>query len=45
MNTYYIEITQNGQYVHAEFSPNTPCLLADEIKQLAKDYFKEEDEK
>ena len=42
MNTYQIEIYQNGQYVSLDFSPNTPCLLADEIKKLVENYFKED---
>jgi hypothetical protein len=43
MNTYNIEITRNGQYVSFDFSPNTPCLLADEIKKLVENYFKEDE--
>lgn len=43
MNAYYIEIIQNGQYVSTDFSPNTPCLLADEIKKVTEDFFKEKE--
>ena len=43
MKVFYIEISQSGQYVSLDFSHNTPCLLADEIKKLVENYFKEDE--
>ena len=43
MQTYNIQIRVDVNYQQVECSGNTPCLLADKIRDLVKDYFKEED--
>ena len=42
MQTYDIQIRVDANYQQVECSGNTPCLLADQIRYLVKDYFKEE---
>ena len=44
MERFTIEIRVDGDYVAVECSGNTPCLLADKIRELARDYFKEDEE-
>ncbi len=44
MQTYNIQIRVDVNYQQVECSGNTPCLLADQIRDLVKDYFKEEDD-
>lgn len=39
MDKYTIEIRVDVKYLECECSPNTPCLFADEIRKLAKEYF------
>lgn len=41
MEKYKIEIRVDYKYLECEVSPNTPFLFADEIKKLAKEYFKD----
>lgn len=42
MQTYNIQIRVDVNYQQVECSGNTPCLLADQIRDLVKEYFKEE---
>lgn len=42
METFKIEIITNGKWVSFDFSPNIPCMLADEIKELVKNFYKED---
>ena len=44
MERFRIEIRVDRKYVAVEFSDNTPCLLADKIRELARDYFKEDED-
>ena len=44
MERFYIEIRHDGKYVAVEYSDNPPCLLADKIRELARDYFKEDED-
>ena len=39
MDKYTIEIRVDVKYLECECSPNTPCLFADAVRKLAKDYF------
>ena len=39
METYNIEIAVNGNYAEVQFSDNTPCLLADQIKIIVENFF------
>ena len=39
---YSIDIAVDGKYVFIDFDPNMPCLLADQIKKVVEDYFKED---
>ena len=38
---YSIEITVARNKVSFDFDPKLPCLLADKIKKVVEDYFKE----
>lgn len=42
IENYSIEIYVEGKYVFFDFDPNIPCLLADQIKKVVEDYFKED---
>lgn len=42
MERYLIEIRVDKNYQAVECSGNTPAMLADQIKELVKEYFKEE---
>lgn len=42
METYNIEITVVGTHVSFDFDPKMPFLLADEIKKVVKEFYKEE---
>jgi hypothetical protein len=42
MERFIIEIRKDVKYLEVEFSGNTPCLLADEIRKVVKEYFKED---
>lgn len=42
MEKYHIEIRVDKNYQAVECSGNTPCLLYDEIRELVKEYFKED---
>ena len=39
MDKFAIEIRVDVKYLECDFSPNTPCFFADEIRKLAKEYF------
>jgi hypothetical protein len=39
MEKFDIQIRVDVNYLEVECSPNTPLMLADEIKKLAKAYF------
>ena len=39
MDKYTIEIRVDVKYLECDCSPNTPCLFADKIYELAKGYF------
>ena len=38
---YKIEITVIGNHVIFDFDPRIPCLLADKIKEVVEEYYKE----
>ena len=40
-NTYKIEITVVDNYPSFDFDPRMPFMLADEIKKVVKDFYKE----
>ena len=42
MKTYNIEITVVGTHVSFDFDPKMPFLLADEIKKVVKEFYKED---
>ena len=42
IKNYSIEITVVGNNVSFDFDPKIPCLLADQIKKVVEDYFKED---
>lgn len=42
MKKYLIEVRVDKKYLEVECSGNTPAMFADEIRKLAKEYFKEE---
>ena len=42
MERYLFEVRVDVKYLEVECSGNTPALFADEIRKLAKEYFKEE---
>ena len=42
IKNYSIEITVVENNVSFDFDPNIPCLLADKIKKVVEDYFKED---
>ena len=42
IKNYSIEITVVGNNVSCDFDPKIPCLLADQIKKVVEDYFKED---
>ena len=44
MERHIVEIRVEGKYVAVEFDYNMPCLLADEIRKVVKEFY-EEDEK
>lgn len=44
MERYLIEVRTEGNYHAVEFSGNTPCLLADEIKKVVNEFFRNEEE-
>ena len=39
MDKFSIEIRVDVKYLECDFSQNTPCFFADEIRKLAKEYF------
>ena len=39
---YEIQITVVGTHVSFDFDPKMPFLLADEIKRIVKEFYKEE---
>ena len=39
-NTFHIEINVINDYPFIDFSPDIPALLADKIREIVKDYFK-----
>lgn len=41
MQTYNIQIRVDVNYQQVECSGNTPCLLADQIRDLVQNYFKD----
>lgn len=41
METINIEIVVNNNHVSFDFSPNTPCILADKIKDLVESFYNE----
>ena len=41
METINIEIVVNNNYPSFDFSPNTPCIIADKIKQIVRNYYEE----
>ena len=42
-NTFMIEITVVGNYVSFDIDPKMPFILADQIKKVVRDFYKEED--
>lgn len=40
MEKFLVEIRHEGQYTAVECSDNTPCLLADKIKEIVKEFYK-----
>lgn len=42
MNKYLIIVRVDKKYLEVECSGNTPAMFADKIKELAKEYFKED---
>ena len=42
MEKYLIKIEQYAGGAEVEFSGNTPCILADQIKELVKKFFRSE---
>lgn len=42
MEEYLVRIERYAGGVEVEFSGNTPCILADQIKDLVKKFFKDE---
>ena len=43
MEKFQVEIRKDIKYLEVEFSGNTPCLLADEIRKVVKEFYKDED--
>lgn len=41
METFRIEIITNGKWVSVDCSGNMPFMLADEIKKVVKEFYKE----
>jgi hypothetical protein len=41
MKTFDIQIRVDVHYLECEFSSNTPCIFADKVRELAKEYFKD----
>ena len=41
MKYFIVRIEVCGKTPYVEMSPNMPCLLADKIKKVVEDYFKE----
>lgn len=41
MDTFKIEITTDGKWVSIDFDPRMPCMLADEIKKVVNEFYKE----
>ena len=41
MKTFNIQIRVDVHYLECEFSSDTPCIFADKVRELAKDYFKD----
>jgi uncharacterized protein YuzE len=44
MEKFLVEIRHEGKYTAVECSGNTPCLLADEIRKVVKEFYKNETE-
>lgn len=44
MERFQVEIRKDIEYLEVEFSGNTPCLLADEIRKVVKEFYKNETE-
>ena len=42
MKRYLIEVRVDIKYLEVECSGNTPAMFADEIRKLAREFFKEE---
>ena len=42
MQRFMIEIRVDVKYLEVECSGNTPAMFADEIRKLAREFFKEE---
>ena len=38
---YQIEITVKDGHVSFDFDPKMPCILADKIKEVVEDFYKE----
>ena len=41
MEQYNIQITVGDEGVFIDFDPKMPCLLADKIKEVVEDFYKE----
>lgn len=41
MEQYNIQITVGDEGVFIDFDSNMPCILADKIKEVVKDFYKE----
>lgn len=41
METINIEIVVNNNYPSFDFSPNTPCVIEDKIKQIVRAYYEQ----
>ena len=42
MQRFMIEVRVDVKYLEVECSGNTPAMFADEIRKLAREFFKEE---